>query len=151
MNPATRGETLVPSDIPADLIDAYRAAEYRIDLGEEVFSLHLQEHSPELARLLAESGQRCALFMTAYNPRSEVHDPGANHAAHVRLRTALEPLAAQILEGVGLDPSGSWPAEPGYLALGVEREAAAALGRQFGQNAVVWSGADAVSKLILLR
>ena len=55
------------------------------------------------------------------------------------------------LPGVGQHPTNGWPGEPSVLALGVSRKEAVALGRQFGQNAVVWSGADGVPELILLQ
>jgi hypothetical protein len=56
-----------------------------------------------------------------------------------------------FVEGVGNDPSNIWPGERSFLVLGLVPEAAKSLGAQFGQNAIVWSGADAIPRLILLR
>ena len=76
-------------------------------------------------------------------------------AIHVfeRLRDeilSLELRPGQLIEGIGIDPSGEWPAEKSFLALGLDLETSRALGREFGQNAIVWAGADAIPRLILL-
>ncbi len=55
------------------------------------------------------------------------------------------------IEGIGQHPSKQWPGEASYLVFGLELEAAKTLGRALRQNAIVWSDADAVPRLILLR
>ena len=55
------------------------------------------------------------------------------------------------MDGAGADPTGAWPAEKSFLALGVGEEAARNLGNCFHQDAVVWVGPDAVPRLLLLR
>jgi hypothetical protein len=52
---------------------------------------------------------------------------------------------------MGFDPSGNWPAEKSFLALGLDLEVSRALGAEFQQNAVLWANADAIPRLILLR
>ncbi len=141
----------MPSKIPADLIASYRAADYRAGFGSASISLRIDQYSESLAQLLAASGQQCAVFITACNPGSQPQSPAANQAAHARLHEELSRHTDQIIEGTGSDPSGAWPAEPSLLALGVELDVAEALGRQFGQNAIVWAGADAIPRLMLLR
>lgn len=78
----------------------------------------------------------------------------ANHAVCARLRDELIRLAThleQIVEGEGRDPSEAWAGEKSFLALGLDLETSQVLGRKFGQNAIVWAGADAIPRLILLR
>lgn len=139
------------SAIPAALIASYHAADYRAGSGAAAISLRIDQHSEALAQLLAGSGRQCAVFITACNPGSQPHSPAANQAAQARLREELNRHAEQVIEGSSSDPSGAWPAEPSLLALGVELDVAQALGRQFGQNALVWAGADAIPRLILLK
>lgn len=139
------------SAISADLIASYRAADYQAGSGFATVSLRIDQYSASLAQLLAVSGRQCAVFITACNPGSQPQSPAANQVAHAHLREELSRHANQIIEGASSDPSGAWPAEPSLLALGVELDVAKALGRQFGQNAVVWAGADAIPRLILLR
>ncbi len=139
------------SEIPADLIDSYRTADYRAGSGSAAISLRIDQYSEALSQLLAGSGRQCAVFITACNPGSQPQSPAANQAVHARLREELNRHTDQIIEGTGSDPSGTWPPEPSLLALGVDLTTAQVLGRQFGQNAVVWAGADAIPRLMLLR
>ena len=141
----------MPSEISANLIASYRAADYRAGSGSAAISLRIDQYSEWLSQLLAASGQQCAVFITACNPGSQPQSPAANRAADARLRAELSRHSKQIIEGTGSDPSGAWPPEQSLLALGVDLATAQALGRQFGQNAIVWAGADAIPRLILLR
>lgn len=141
----------MPSKIPAGLIASYRAADYQAGAGSAVVVLRIDQYSESLSQLLAASGQQCAVFITAYNPCSQPQNLAANQAAHARLRDELSYLTGQIIEGTGSDPTGAWPPEQSLFALGVDLDKSKALGRQFGQNAVVWAGADAIPRLILLR
>lgn len=138
-----------PSEISADLIRVYRETDYRAGEGPAA-TLRIDERSEALSRLYESSGHRCAAFITAYNPFSETRSVETNLAAHARLRAELIGLTRDVLEGSGAHPSGRWE-ERSFLALGVSREAAIMLGRQFGQNAVVWVGDDLIPRLILLR
>lgn len=139
------------SEVSEDLVEAYRAAIYRVCHGGGDFSLHVGERSEPLARVMADTGAHSAAFVTAYNPHGELRDDTANRAAHERLWHALSRQTSLILDASGTDPTGQWPPEPGYLALGVDQQAVKTLAREFGQNAIVWVEADAVPGLILLR
>jgi Protein of unknown function (DUF3293) len=59
-------------------------------------------------------------------------------------------LSRHVIEWAG-HPSGAWPPELSFFALGISERAARDLGRRFDQDAVVWAGADAVPRLLLLR
>jgi hypothetical protein len=141
----------MPSAIPADLIASYRAADYQAGAGSATVVLRIDQYSESLSQLLAASGQQSAAFITAYNPCNQSCSFEANQAAQARLRNELSRHASQIIEGMGSDLSGAWPPEQSLLALGVDLATAQALGRQFGQNAVVWVGPNAIPRLILLR
>ncbi|WP_366510990.1 DUF3293 domain-containing protein [Yoonia sp.] len=47
-----------------------------------------------------------------------------------------------------MDPSGEWPREESVLVPGISLERAKSLDVEFGQNAIVWAGYDAVPHLI---
>lgn len=82
------------------------------------------------------------------------HSLEENLAACARLRDELVRRSLQpeqIINGEGRDPTGAWPAEKNFLALGLDLETSMLLGREFCQNAVVWAGKDAIPRLILLR
>jgi hypothetical protein len=152
---------LPQSKIADDLIAAYRSACYRI--GEQVdhgkgpasgaIILRIDQYSEPLSQLLSASGHQSAAFITAFNPFGQTQNPEINQEACAHLFDRLRSLVGpgRIIAGEGFDPSGKWSPEKSFLALGLDLEASAALGKEFGQNAIVWAGAGAVPRLILLR
>jgi len=139
------------SQIPTELIDEYRATEYRIGDGPERFTLRIGCRSDALAGLFRETNRPYALFITAYNPFSETQSEEENQLANESLLKELLRLVGSVTAGIGINPAGVWPGEPGFLALGMDGEAARALGTEYRQNAVVWADDDAVPQLVLLR
>jgi sugar phosphate isomerase/epimerase len=135
--------------IAADRVAAYRATQYRIG-GSESFTLSIDKQSDALLQLYRKTGQDCGLFITAFNPFGQAQSAEANEAAHSRLGEHLRALSRHVIEGAGY-PSGDWTPELSYFALGISEGAARQLGRRFDQDAVVWAGADAVPRLLLLR
>ncbi len=134
------------SEIDPALVDAYTRAEYRLKRG---FTLKIGLKSPELSAWYAETGIESCVFITAFNPASVIKTIMENDAAHKALGQALQELAAPVSAATGSDPSGEWPDEAGYAALGLTCNQAHALGRRFGQNAIVWAEADAIPRLLL--
>lgn len=149
------------SKIDGDLIAAYRSARYRADqqvdhqrgFAAGAIILRIDQYSEPLSQLFSASGHQCAAFITACNPFGQVQSPEINRKTCAHLFDRLHGLVSPggIIEGEGFDPSGKWPAEKSFLALGLDLEASSALGKEFGQNAIVWAGADAIPRLILLR
>lgn len=139
------------SEIPSEKIQAYRKTDYRFGEGRDTVTLRIDRRSDELVRLFASSGYACAVFITAFNPFGQVQGVEANQAAHARLGAELKALSECVTEGAGIDSSNAWPEERSYFALGVDLNAASILGKRYCQDAIVWVGANAVPKLILLR
>ena len=57
----------------------------------------------------------------------------------------------RTLKALGVDTAGEWPGEESVFVPGLDLERAKSLGVEFGQNAIVWAGPDAVPQLVLLR
>lgn len=140
------------SGTPLDraLIQRYEETLYRVRDGGAEFTLELGRPCEPLARLYRERRKATAAFISAFNPYSQATDPALNAAANERLRADLESAGCEVLEALGSNPEGTWE-EASFLALGLGREAAMALGRQYRQNAIVFAEADAVPELLLLR
>ena len=90
------------------------------------------------------------MFITACNPWGKELVSAGNLRLHADLGRTLERLGLEHIEGIGQHPSNGWPGEPGYLVFGVAREAVRNMGRALQQNAILWSDADAVPRLVLL-
>ena len=71
--------------------------------------------------------------------------------AQERLRATLAAHGFSLLEGLGVDPTGQWAGEESLLVLGIDRATASEIGRAFRQHGIVWSGADAVPRLVMLE
>lgn len=140
------------SIIPAKLIIHYAATHYRarIDTTEHI-TLLIGHYCAPLATLLHTYGSQSAVYITACNPLSQTTPPGENQLASTRLYERLFHHSSYVYPGESIDPTGKWPAEASYLALDLNPAAARKLGREFSQNAIVWVGADAIPRLILLH
>ncbi|WP_244907689.1 DUF3293 domain-containing protein [Nitrosomonas aestuarii] len=91
------------------------------------------------------------MIVSAYNPFSQIQSHERNLTAHAALLEILRRDAVSIIESKNIDPSGIWTDEKSICIFGMSIDTARALGRQFSQNAIVWTGCDAVPRIVLLR
>lgn len=144
--------------IEADLEHAYRATHYVVhppagsgQVGDGVpIVLNIDRPSPDLGALHRQRGVDCSCFITACNPLSQRLDEPSNLVRQVDLAAELHRRSLAFLPGEGRHPSNGWPPEASYLVLGLALEASKNLGRHYKQNAIVWAGADAVPRLVVL-
>jgi len=129
------------------LLLAYRGSDYVVFDPKVVF--HVGEPNPALDELLESHGERTAAFVTASNPRSKPRPKEENQAANQRLLESQRLLSRTCLEGEGRAPDGSW-AERSFLILGISLPEAEALGRAWGQNAVVFCEKARPPALVLI-
>lgn len=142
--------TVSRSAIHAALIRAYRETHYEVH-GAAPFCVLVDERSAALADAHERFETHCSVFVTACNPFSEDVGAASNARRHAAFGLELVRRGLPHLEGIGRHPSSQWPGEPHYLVFGLALEDARSLARAWEQNAIVWSGADAVPRLILLR
>lgn len=138
------------SEISPLTVKAYLETDYCV-FGESPFVLRAGIANESLARLYKRLNTNCGVFVTAFNPFSNDVGEAANTVRQVQLAKELNGRHLTFFDGIGKHPSGKWPAEPSYFVLGLSLEAAKALGKKYGQNAVVWCGSDAIPELVLLR
>jgi len=125
-------------------VNEYRRSEYVVFFPRAVF--RVGRPSAGLDRLLAAAGAATAAFVTAANPRSEPRPASENLAALRRMRNSLE---HPFLRGEGRSADRRWR-EPSLLVLGIARRDAEALGRAYGQNAIVFVEKGRGPELVLL-
>jgi hypothetical protein len=138
------------SAIDAETLQAYRETDYRVLEGLPT-TLHVDAVCPELLLLHARYQANCSAFITACNPLGTRTAAPLNAQRQEALLAELSRRKLVALRGIGQHPTNAWPGEPSFLVPGVTRRDAQALGRRFEQNAIVWSGRDALPELILLR
>lgn len=138
------------SVIDSGLVQAYRETEYKVH-GDEPFTLKVEEASPALAAAHKRHGVNCSAYVTAWNPLGVDHEIGVNTQRNAKLFAEIRRRSLVSIEGVGQHPSNEWPGEASFLIFGLTLEAAKTLGTRWEQNAIIWSSADAVPQLILLR
>ena len=139
------------TQIHPDKVRAYLATDYRLGHTSHDIVLTTGQRSERLAVLFTASGVNCGAFLTAYNPRGTIQPDAANERGHTELASLLRERGLAAIEGSGSEEGTDWPSEKSWFALGLQLEPAEALGHRFEQDAIVWVGADAVPKLILLR
>lgn len=129
---------------------AYEAADYAVFADPEI-RFRIGEANEGLDDLLEGAAAQCAAFLTAVNPRSERKPPDENVAAMRSLESEVSAAGFPWLPGEGRDPHGQWPPEPSLFVLGISVEEAAALGRRYGQNAIVFVEKGLPPELVVLR
>ncbi len=136
--------------IDRDTVQAYLETEYRVSAPIAI-TLRIDEANAELADLHRRHGVDASAFITAWNPFSRATSDAVNRERQQSLACELQRLGLTCFDGIGQHPSNQWPGEPSLLILGTALEDAKALGIRHEQNAIVWCGADAVPRLVLLR
>lgn len=132
----------------ASLAAAFLTARYTVHGPGGDVVLTIGRHSTELARLMASAGQNSLALVTAFNPHARPCDAQANTQAQQALRQAAQALGLPCMAGRNSAPDGGEPVEPTVAIAGISLEQARALADQFGQQAFVYAGADALPRLV---
>lgn len=130
----------------AQLQATYVAARYRVQWQGRWVELVIGARNAVVDALLRRLRVQGWALITAYNPGSRRVAPLRNELANRRLRNALIAHGWRVLPTL-VDGPG-WPAEPGFFVLGLPMPIAAALGRCFGQAAVVCGARNAAPVLV---
>lgn len=139
------------TELPHDLLEAFRATEYRVAGTPGKLVLRVDRFEPGLAALMRRNGCASVAYLTACNPRSRLRDEDWNRRAQARLKARLDAARWPWLDGLGIAPGGDHPGEASVLVLGIDQAQAEALGHEFEQDAIVVAGPEATPRLVLLR
>ena len=118
----------------------FRQSHYRMVLPTCDCVLQIGNRAALLDDYLRTMNSREACFVSAHNPRSCRLPPALNQTRHAALEQLLLARQQRYRPGVGYGTvvMADWPPEPGFLVLNCGHELAVALGRLFGQYAVVF-------------
>lgn len=133
-------------NIDQSLVSAYLRTTYRVDALD--LQLRIGVANANLQQLLTTYIARTWAFITAWNPKSVLLSQQENEARHEMLVKIVEKMGHLHVEGYGIGDDGHWPPEQSLLILGISRQKAVALGRQFEQNAIVFGTQDTPPTLV---
>jgi hypothetical protein len=136
-------------NLTEELLAAFRATHYLVDLPGQRIRLQVDAPSDALRTWLLAQGHFCAALLTAHNPAARRRDAIANHAAQQQLRELLRQRGLEFLTGCNVDPQQRWPPEDSVLVADLPLPQAQRLAAHFGQLAFLWCDATAVPKLHL--
>lgn len=129
-----------------DLLHAYRTTTYHVT--NPAMTIRIGHLHPDLDNLLELHHCTAYAFITAYNPASYVLSDIENTTRHQMLVEDLASYTCFEGHGVGEDPE--WKPERSLLILGIDQDAAKAIGIKYGQNAIVVGNAGEAATLVLL-
>lgn len=133
--------------IPSNLLQAYLTTEYHVtDLK---LTIRISQLHPDLDKFLKRYACTEWAFITAYNPASHILPEEENIARHQMLVEDLAEYTCFEGYGVGTDPQ--WEPERSLLVLGINQDVAKAIGKKYGQNAIVVGHAGGAATLVLLE
>lgn len=135
----------------ADLLLAYERTSFRVDDGTTRFAIRIGETCPELDDVLAQRDARDWAYVTACNPGSRPLSVEENQSRQAALEERVLAEGWPFLRGRGVPADSDWEPEDSLLIIGMPLEAACALGRAFGQRAIVTGRAGALATLTWLE
>ena len=122
----------------ARLRAAYEATDYGVDESPRGrFLIRCGSRSADVDALLDAAGADAWAYVTACNPCSVPLSATENGERMTRLAAVVRDRGLVHFAGTGTGTGGGWPPEPSLLVLGLAEADAVALGRSFGQLAVV--------------
>lgn len=126
------------------LLPLYLETDYHIpDLKT---SLSIGQRNPEVDLWLAKHHANHAVFITAFNPNSEVLSTAMNHKRNLELAMQLDSFS--YLKGRGIPQNTGWIPEDSFLVMELPEDLTLDLMKQFGQLAVVWHQYSQPSRLL---
>jgi hypothetical protein len=123
-----------------NLLRAYLSTVYEIPSPNGILRISMDGDTTADPTTLPEPLTKTFSLLTAYNPRSMLLPRRVNEARHQVLRDLLILGVYRVESSIGYDdsPDGTWR-EPTWFVHNMDRDEAAAFGRVFRQNTVVWS------------
>lgn len=132
----------------ADLAMAYAAAQYCVLIDGDALPLRVGQPASDVEAYWPAERY---LFITAWNPASELRSDTANETADTLLVGQLDAAGAPRLAAWAQGADGDWR-EPGWLVAGLDDTTSSTLAQEFGQAGILmWERGQPVSLRMLLH
>lgn len=126
---------------------AYLATTYQVFLPGGKVDVQIDQPNDALARWLTERHVSRWVILTAQNPASEQISPENNAERQSQLECLLLERGFETYVCENVPDNKDWPIEESCFVPGLTREDGVALGRQFGQNAILYGESDGIPRL----
>lgn len=127
---------------------AYETTQFCVEDGGRRVCFRVGSRSARLQALLERHRARRFAFITAWNPASVVLTRSENARRGEALLRDVQALGFRVLHGEGIGQEPSWTPERSLMILGISRGRAVALGRKYGQLAVVFGERGRAPELV---
>lgn len=132
-------------------LSGYQQTSYVALDGKRTVVARIMADGADVDALLERRGAAELVFVTAWNPKSQLTSATANDAAHARLIDILEDEDLDYLPAE-LRPAGKdWPVEKGVAIFDLAPFDALQLAEMLGQYAIVWQGQGQPAQLLFTR
>lgn len=131
-----------------ELAERYRATSYIVEAPGGAITIRIGRPNGELDHLLERMGADEWAFITAWNPNSLLLPPAENDRNNNDLRERLDRMGLRHVSGEGAGDDGEWPPERSFFIPGITRDEAVALGRRYGQRAIVAGRRGGAAELV---
>jgi len=135
----------------SELDAAYRATTYRVFLPGGYADLRIDQPSEVLSAWLETAGCSCFAIVTAYNPGGQPVDAAKNAERQSQLECDLLEGNYEPYAGENVPDQEGGPVEESCFIPDITLEDACALAENFGQNAIVCGGTDAIPRLVWIE
>ena len=130
---------------------AYEQTQFYVRECKPELCIRIGSHHERLDEMLHDHQCDAWSYITASNPASELLNDDENISRNRELESLLHTQGCLFYRGEGVGGDPDWPAEASFLILGISREDAMNLGRQFGQNAIVCGVLGQAAELVDCR
>ena len=141
---------MTDTSINNELLASYKLAHYHV-YGSASFILRIGQYSPELHDIYKTSPKKIAAFITAFNPSSIELSNQENKERNQQLEEKIKTLHLCYLHGEGKCDESEGSSEESFLVFEIDQTEAIRLGKEFGQNAIVWIPENSTPELLLLK
>lgn len=135
----------------SELETAYRATCYRVFLPGGQCDLRIGQANPVLKAWLETAGVESFAIITAFNPGSALAASEQNAERQAQLECDLLEGNYEPYAGENVPDGPEWPSEESCFVADIACDDACALAEEYGQNAIVYGGADAVPRLVWIE
>ena len=137
-------------NISSDLLKAYLQARYIIMFDQQEYCMRVGQRHMWLDRIMSHHNYHNGIFITAYNPGSQLQSEQMNQQNQQRLISQLAADDMSYFCGYSTDDEGLWPVEQSLLVFNLTDDSANLYAQSYRQNAYLKIIINQPVKLVLV-